>query len=76
MKEHSKTTNRSRGGQTPAERRTEMKRTEFEICCGKKGGYDVYRTVMTDGEKYFVKWSGKLIDVTNDKSEFHIKGIR
>ena len=54
-----------------------MRRTEWEICCGKKGGYDVYRVVLTDGERYFVKWNGTLVDVTEDKdTEFRLRGIK
>ena len=41
-----------------------MKRTEYIICCGKKNCYDVYRTILTDGERFFVKWNGELVDVT------------
>lgn len=47
-----------------------MKKTEFKICCGKESGYDVYRVVWTDGERFFVKWKNKLIDVTDDKDYF------
>lgn len=50
-----------------------MKRTGYKVCCGKKNGYDVYRSVMTDGNRYFVKWGGKLVDVTNDKQNFTYK---
>lgn len=50
-----------------------MKRTEYEICCGKKNGYDVYRTVLTNGTNFFIKWNKELIDVTKDKNQFRIK---
>ncbi len=45
-----------------------MKKTDYMICCGKSGKYgtNVYRSVVTDGERYFIKWNGKIIDVTED----------
>ena len=43
-----------------------MKRTDYKVCCGTKAGYAVYRAVITDGERYFVKWNGKHIDVSKD----------
>ena len=48
---------------------TKMKKTEYAVCCGTKGRYGtpVYRVVFTDGNRLFVKWNGKLIDVTNDE---------
>lgn len=48
-----------------------MKRTEWKVCCGKENLIDVYRRVLTNGSRYFVKWHGKIIDVTEDKASFH-----
>ena len=47
-----------------------MKRTQFKTCVGKQNGYDVYRTVLTDGKKLYVRWNKKLIDVTDDQRSF------
>ena len=45
-----------------------MKRTDMMVACGQEGKYGttVYRCVITDGERYFVRWNGKLVDVTED----------
>lgn len=46
-----------------------MKRTDYMILCGTSGKYGtaVYRTAMKDEDgKYYVKWNGKLVDVTKD----------
>lgn len=45
---------------------TNMKRTNYKICCGLSSGYPVYRSVVTDGVNYYVKWHGRIIDVTED----------
>lgn len=47
-----------------------MKRTQFKTCVGKQNGYDVYRTVLTDGKKFYVRWNKKLVDVTDDQRSF------
>lgn len=47
-----------------------MKRTNYKLCCGKKNGYDVYRSVYEKDGKFFVKWNGTIIDVTEDRSSF------
>ncbi len=42
-----------------------MKRTDMEVLCGEMCNQNlIYRTVVTDGKKYFVRWNGKLVDVT------------
>ncbi len=45
-----------------------MKRTGMYVCCGKQGKYgtDIYRSVVTDGKDYFVKWKGNLVKVNDD----------
>jgi len=46
-----------------------MKRTNMLVACGKKNGYTVYRVAMKDSvqdDKFFVKWNGNLVDVTDD----------
>lgn len=48
-----------------------MRKTGYVICVGKKNGYDEYRTVMTDGKRYYVNYKKKLIDVTDDKNKFY-----
>ena len=50
-----------------------MKRTEYEVCVGKKNGYDVYRTVLTDGKRFYVRWNKELINVTDDNGSFRHK---
>lgn len=50
-----------------------MKRTEYELCCGTRNGYPVYRTVFEKDGRYFVKWNNQIIDVTNDKNDFERK---
>lgn len=47
-----------------------MKRTQFKTCVGKQNGYDVYRTVLTDWKKFYVRWNKKLVDVTDDQRSF------
>ena len=47
-----------------------MTRTQYKLCCGKINGYDVYRVVMKRGDRYFVKWNHKVVDVTADKEKF------
>lgn len=39
----------------------------------KQNGYDVYRVVYENDNKFFVKWNNQLIDVTNDKKIFYIQ---
>lgn len=51
-------------------RANKMKRTQFKTCVGKQNGYDVYRTVLTDGKKFYVRWNKKLVDVTDDQRSF------
>lgn len=42
-----------------------MKRTDMLVLCGERAnGTLIYRTVVTDGKRYFVRWNGKLVDVT------------
>ena len=43
-----------------------MKRTDMLLCVGKKNGYDVWRTVYTTGDHYFVRWNGSLMNVDDD----------
>lgn len=50
-----------------------MTRTRYKLCCGKRNGYDVYRTVMKQGDRYFIKWNQKFVDVTADKMKFTYK---
>jgi len=52
-----------------------MKRTDYVILCGTQNGYPVYRTVMKDGDRYFIRWNGKILDVTNDKKSFRSKSL-
>lgn len=52
-----------------------MKKTDYVILCGTQNGYPVYRTVMQDGDRYFIRWKGKIIDVTNDKESFRSKSL-
>lgn len=46
-----------------------MKKTNYKVCVGKQNGYDIYRIVLTDGNRFFVKWNNKIIDVTQDIKE-------
>lgn len=50
-----------------------MNKTDYKLCVGKKSGYDVYRAVVTDGNRFFVKYNGELLDVTEDKDYFTYK---
>lgn len=50
-----------------------MTRTEYEVCCGKKNGYDVYRSVLTDGKRFYARWNNQLVDVTDDSRSFRRK---
>lgn len=45
-----------------------MKKTEYKVYCGRKGRYgdSDYRTVFSDGERFFVRIRGNLYDVTED----------
>ena len=46
-----------------------MKRTDFLILCGQEGKYGmpIYRTAMMDEDgRYWVRWQGKVIEVTDD----------
>ena len=46
-----------------------MKRTNMEVCCGTRNGYCVYRTVFQDGDHFYVKWNGNLVNVDKDIEE-------
>ena len=50
-----------------------MKKTNYKLCVGKQNGYDVYRVVYENDNKFFVKWNNQLIDVTNDEKYFTYK---
>ena len=49
-----------------------MKRTDYLCCVGKKNGYDEYRTIVTDGERFFVNYKKQLIDVTEEVKAHNI----
>lgn len=47
---------------------TGMKKTDYKVCVGTSGkyGYPVYRSVVTDGTDYYVKWQGKMVNVNKE----------
>ena len=52
-----------------------MKRTQFKTCVGKQNGYDVYRTVLTDGKKFYARWNKKLVMLQMIKDLLFINGV-
>ena len=52
-----------------------MKRTKWQImvrCSGRLGLVPIFRRVMTDGERYFIKIDGEIRDVTAFEDDFQI----
>ncbi len=46
-----------------------MRKTDKMVCVGKKSGYDVWRVVFEQNNRYYVKWNKQIIDVTKDIEE-------
>ena len=43
-----------------------MTKTNMKTCVGKKNGYDIYRTIYTIDNHYYVKWNNEIINVDED----------
>lgn len=48
-----------------------MKRTDYKVAVAQTSRYTVWRSVFQDGCKYYIKWNGRQIDVTEDIDNGH-----
>lgn len=56
-----------------AEATAKLKRTAYRIAVRPTATGAIYRTVMTDGERFFVKVEGRTLDVSDRKDQFRLK---
>ena len=52
-----------------------MKRTEYAIAWKQTSTATIYRSVITDGNRFYVKDNGRLWDVTDWKDDFRKKQL-
>jgi hypothetical protein len=51
-----------------------LERTDYKIVAGTDAQmYPIYRVVMTDGERHYIKWHNQVVDVTDRKREFQYR---
>lgn len=56
-----------------ADNKANLKRTTYRMAVRQTSTATIYRTVMTDGERFFVRDDGRTWDVTDKKDQFRLK---